>query len=223
MLLIQALLVGFSTPWAERVNNTFVSLELVGMVALTVLLLIVAVVRGTVRRLESVQHGRHPRRGLLELRRLTTAGPWMLGFLLGAFTIVGFESAANLAEETNDPERVVPRAMWQAVLASGVLGFLFIVAVTLAAGDPVALAESGTPIADVIDKTPRLGGRHPAAADGGARDLRVRPGHHDDRRPADVGDVARRTLPWLAAVEPGLADVPHAAEGHRCCMSFSPN
>ena len=53
----------------------------------------------------------------------------MLGFLLGAFTIVGFESAANLAEETNDPERVVPRAMWQAVLASGVLGFMFIVAV----------------------------------------------------------------------------------------------
>ena len=77
----------------------------------------------------------------------------MLGFLLGAFTIVGFESAANLAEETNDPERVVPRAMWQAVLASGVLGFFFIVAVTLAAGDPVALAESGTPIADVIDNT----------------------------------------------------------------------
>ena len=69
----------------------------------------------------------------MELRQLTTAGPWMLGFLLGAFTIVGFESAANLAEETNDPERVVPRAMWQAVLASGVLGFFFIVAVTLAA------------------------------------------------------------------------------------------
>jgi amino acid transporter len=43
--------------------------------------------------------------------------------------------------------------MWQAVLASGVLGFVFLVAVTLAAGDPVALAESGTPIADVIDKT----------------------------------------------------------------------
>ena len=34
-------------------------------------------------------------------------------------------------------------------LASGVLGFVFLIAVTLAAGDPVALAESGTPIADV--------------------------------------------------------------------------
>ncbi len=39
------------------------------------------------------------------------------------------------------------------MLASGVLGFLFLIAVTLAAGDPVALAQSGTPIADVIDKT----------------------------------------------------------------------
>jgi amino acid transporter len=77
----------------------------------------------------------------------------MLGFLLGAFTIVGFESAANLAEETNDPERVVPRAMCMAVLASGVLGFVFLVAVTLAAGDPVQLAKSGTPIADVIEGT----------------------------------------------------------------------
>ena len=100
-----------------------------------------------------VSKGAVPPEGFWSFGDWTTAGPWMLGFLLGAFTIVGFESAANLAEETNDPERVVPRAMWQAVLASGVLGFIFIVAVTLAAGDPVALAESGTPIADVIDKT----------------------------------------------------------------------
>jgi amino acid transporter len=82
----------------------------------------------------------------------THAGPWMLGFLLGAFTIVGFESAANLAEETDNPETVVPRAMWQAVLSSGILGFLFLLAVTAAVKDPVALAKSGTPIADVIEQ-----------------------------------------------------------------------
>jgi len=46
VLLIQALLVALSTPWAERVNNAFVSLELIGMVTLTVLLLVVAAVRG---------------------------------------------------------------------------------------------------------------------------------------------------------------------------------
>jgi amino acid transporter len=153
VLLLQAALVAFSTRWAERVNNTFVSLELIGMVTLTVLLLIVAAARGDMDFSNLVSTGAVPAEGYWSFGELTTAGPWMLGFLLGAFTIVGFESAANLAEETNDPERVVPRAMWQAVLASGVLGFIFIIAVTLAAGDPVALAESATPIADVIHNT----------------------------------------------------------------------
>ena len=36
------------------------------------------------------------------------------------------------------------------MLASGVLGFLFLVAVTLAAKNPVKLAASSTPIADII-------------------------------------------------------------------------
>jgi hypothetical protein len=52
--------------------------------------------------------GAVPAEGFWSFGDLTTAGPWMLGFLLGAFTIVGFESAANLAEETNDPRRNAP-------------------------------------------------------------------------------------------------------------------
>lgn len=153
VLVLQALLVGFSTPWAERVNNSLVTLELIGMAALTVLLVIVAAIRGDMDFSNLFSKGAVAAEGFWSFGDWTSAGPWMLGFLLGAFTIVGFESAANLAEETHDPERVVPRAMCQAVIASGVLGFLFLIAVTLAAGDPVALAESGTPIADVIDKT----------------------------------------------------------------------
>lgn len=153
IILGQGLLVGGSTRWAERVNNAAVSAELVGMVLLTVLLLVVAAVRGRMDAGNLFDRGAIPAEGFWSFGDLTSAGPWMLGFLLGAFTIVGFESAANLAEETNDPERVVPRAMCLAVLASGVLGFLFIVAVTLASGDPVELAASGTPIADVIRDT----------------------------------------------------------------------
>lgn len=153
VILAQALLVGTSTHWAEKVNSTAVTLELIGMVALTVLLFIVASVRGDVTLGNLWSKGGVPIEGFWSFGDWNSAGPWMLGFLLGAFTIVGFESAANLAEETNEPETVVPRAMWQAVLASGVLGFLFIIAVTIAAGDPVELAKSGTPIADVIHDT----------------------------------------------------------------------
>src|ERR1700754_4293740 len=114
VLLIQGALVAFSTPWAERVNNTFVSLELIGMVTLTVLLLVVAAVRGAMDFSNLFSKGALPAEGFWSFGDWTSAGPWMLGFLLGAFTIVGFESAANLAEETNFPEMGVPRAMWQA-------------------------------------------------------------------------------------------------------------
>ena len=38
-------------------------------------------------------------------------GPFMLATLLGAYTIVGFESASNLAEETHEPHQVIPKAM----------------------------------------------------------------------------------------------------------------
>ncbi|MCV7345837.1 amino acid permease [Mycolicibacterium rhodesiae] len=150
VLLLQGLLVAVSTKWTERVNNFAVSAELIGMVALVVLLFIVGVITHKLSAGNLFSRGDIPAEGYWNFGTATAAGPWMLGFLLGAFTIVGFESAANLAEETKRPEVVVPRAMWQAVLASGVLGFLFLLVVTAAVNDPTALAESGTPIADVI-------------------------------------------------------------------------
>lgn len=150
ILLLQGILVGVSTKWTERVNNFAVSAELVGMIALVVLLFIVGVAAHKLSIGNLFSRGDLPAEGYWSFGTATTAGPWMLGFLLGAFTIVGFESAANLAEETKRPEIVVPKAMWQAVLASGVLGFLFLLVVTAAVNDPTALAESGTPVADII-------------------------------------------------------------------------
>jgi amino acid transporter len=150
VLLMQALLVAYSTTWSERINNFAVTAELAGMVALVVLLLIVGVIARDLSLHNLFSKGAIPSHGYWDLGSATHVGPFLLGTLLGAFTIVGFESAANLAEETHHPAQVVPRAMWQAVLASGVLGFLFLLAVTAAAKDPVALAKSSTPIADVI-------------------------------------------------------------------------
>jgi len=76
----------------------------------------------------------------------------MLSFLLGAFTIVGFEAAANLAEETQDAHRTVPTAMWFSVLLSGVVGFAFLIALNLASQDIAALTASATPVADIVNK-----------------------------------------------------------------------
>ncbi len=74
----------------------------------------------------------------------------MFSFLLGAYTIVGFEAAANLAEETQDAHRVVPFAMWSAVVLSGVVGFLFLIALNLTSGNIPALSASTTPVADIV-------------------------------------------------------------------------
>jgi amino acid transporter len=150
VLLAQALLVAHSTRWSERINSFAVSVELGGMVALVVLLLVVGVIARDLSLHNLFSKGAIPSHGYWSFGSATHVGPFLLGTLLGAFTIVGFESAANLAEETHEPERVVPRAMWQAVLASGILGFLFLLAVTAAVKNPVKLAASSTPIADVI-------------------------------------------------------------------------
>jgi amino acid transporter len=152
VMLLQACLVAFSTKWTERVNGFAVSAELIGMILLVVLLLVVGFIAKEVDFANLFSTRPADGAGYLGFGSVNRVGPWMMGTLLGAFTIVGFESAANLAEETEQPAVVVPRAMSRAVLASGVLGFLFLIAISILAGDPVELAKSGTPVADVISR-----------------------------------------------------------------------
>jgi amino acid transporter len=151
IILVQCLLIMFSTVWSERVNNIAVGTELIGIGGLTLLILVVGAI-GT-----KLDWGHLFSRGAAETATnyfsfgtLTSVGPFILAFLLGAFTIVGFEACGNLAEETTEPERVVPRAMWTSVLLSGVLGFLFLIAITAATWDIPALTASATPVADIV-------------------------------------------------------------------------
>lgn len=150
VIMLQALLVALSTHATQKVNNTAVTIQLTGMILLVVLLFAVGIATGQFDVSNLFTKADIPAESYFGLGSLTKVSPWAMGFLIGAFTIVGFESAANLAEETRNPARVVPRAMWQAVLTLGIIGFLFIMAVTGLANDPVALAQSETPVADII-------------------------------------------------------------------------
>ena len=98
-------------------------------VGLTVLLLIVAAVRSLGHWSNLTSTGPVPSAGYY-----AWLGPFMLATLLGAYTIVGFESASNLAEETHEPHRVIPKAMLRAVLVSGVVGFAFLVELAFLGG-----------------------------------------------------------------------------------------
>jgi amino acid transporter len=143
VLALQATLIIYSTRATTRVNNTAVATEIIGIVGLTVLLLIVAAVRSLGHWSNLTSTGPIPANTYY-----TWLGPFMLATLLGAYTIVGFESASNLAEETHEPHKVVPRAMIRAVLLSGVVGFLFLIVLAYAT-DKAAYA-SAAPVASIV-------------------------------------------------------------------------
>ncbi|NAZ84663.1 APC family permease [Kineococcus indalonis] len=59
--------------------------------------------------------------------------PFLASSLMAAYVMYGFDSAAELSEETKNPRRTTPRAILQAVTASAVGGALLLVAALVAA------------------------------------------------------------------------------------------
>jgi amino acid transporter len=68
---------------------------------------------------------------------------FLLGLLLPAYTITGFDASAHTAEETIDAARTVPKGMTHSVLWSGVFGWVMLCAIVLAAPDLSETASKG--------------------------------------------------------------------------------
>lgn len=66
---------------------------------------------------------------------LGPAGAFLAAAVMAAYVMYGFDTAGALAEETVRPRERAPRAILQALLAAGGLGFLLLVAAVLAAPD----------------------------------------------------------------------------------------
>lgn len=146
LMLTEAILVIASTRLLGMVTSTTVGLELVILVGLIIGLGAVMVFAGTgtVDNLGS--------RGVAAdaSNYFAVGGPLMAAMIMGLTTLVGFDSAANLAEEAKDPFRTVPRAIVSSVAASAVLGLLFVVILTLAIKDVTEVTTSGSPVATII-------------------------------------------------------------------------
>ncbi len=105
--------------FAALVNNAGVWTELVGVAALSLVLIAFALLRDGSPAL------------LVDSRNAATGHPaglgaWALSLLLGTWCLTGFEAAADLAEETRQPRRIVPRAMLLSLLGAGIAGFLLL-------------------------------------------------------------------------------------------------
>ena len=68
---------------------------------------------------------------------------FLLALLLPAYTITGFDASAHAAEETRDAARNVPRGIIQAVLVSGIAGWVLLSVAVLVIDDDHAIASQG--------------------------------------------------------------------------------
>ena len=146
VLIAQAALVIASTRLLGMITSTAVGIE-IGIVAVLVIALAAAVVftgSGSTENLTS--------QGITagDSGYFAIGGGLMAGALMGLTTLVGFDSAANLAEEAKDPFRSVPRAIVASVVAAGVAGLLFLIALTVAIEDVPAVSNSESPVAAII-------------------------------------------------------------------------
>ena len=106
-----------------RLANTIVVLELAGL-ALVIGLMIANITRGAGVTTDSLGVGQGHSWGLF--------GALLIGAFLPLFTFFGFENAASMAEETENPRKTGPQALLRAYIASGVIGAVLIFVALLA-------------------------------------------------------------------------------------------
>jgi len=146
ILIAQAVLVIASTRLLGLITSAAVGIELAIVVVLVIGLAAVMIFTGS-GSLENLTS-----RGVTagDPNYYAIGGALMAGMIMGLTTLVGFDSAANLAEEAKDPFRSVPRAIVASVVAASVLGLVFLIALTAAIKDIPAVSASGSPVATII-------------------------------------------------------------------------
>lgn len=69
--------------------------------------------------------------------------------VIAFFSFLGFEAAANMAEEVRDPSRAYPRALFGAIITAAVVYLLIAIGAVIVV-PPADLAESSGPLLDVV-------------------------------------------------------------------------
>ena len=69
---------------------------------------------------------------------------------MGSYTIVGFEAAANLSEETVNASKTIPKTIISSVALSGIFGMFFLIAATWAIPNLNDVLNSDNPLPYII-------------------------------------------------------------------------
>ncbi|WP_281254757.1 APC family permease [Mycobacterium aquaticum] len=148
LLLIQAVIVIYSTRIVGWTNSLAVGVELAIVVVLGVALFAAVMLTG---------HGSTENlfsQGIAtgSTNYFAIGGGLMAAMIMGLSTLVGFEASANMAEEAKDAHRTVPRAIVGSVVAAAILGMFLIVALTVAIRDMGAASNSASPVAEIMNQ-----------------------------------------------------------------------
>jgi amino acid transporter len=131
-----------SIALASRINNVAVFTEIAGMVGFGLILFVLWAI--------------HPNHSITFLgdtggvhgRDVLRALPYAA--LMGIFTIVGFELAADLGEEAVAARVTVPKAVIWSVASSAVLGMVALIGFTIAIPDLGKITASSVPLVDIV-------------------------------------------------------------------------
>jgi amino acid transporter len=151
--LVQASCIAVSTRITARVNNLAVWTEIISVAVFGVVLVVIGLV--------NAKHGGGTA-SLWSTAGISSHGYWYIfgpffgTVVLGAFTFTGFDTAAALSDETQEPHRNVPLGIIRATVLSAIMGMLFLLGITLAVpGNFSAVANAASPVGFVAQD--RLG------------------------------------------------------------------
>lgn len=139
----------FINHWGIRLTGRLIDLSgyliLVVSVLLTALLLVVGLAHHSfdLMRLVTFTNYSGPAGNGVWPETGNLAWLFVLGLLLPAYTITGFDASAHTAEETLDAAHSVPRGIIRAVWVSGLAGWVMLVALILAIPDMDEAAAMG--------------------------------------------------------------------------------
>ena len=148
LLVLQALIVVMSTRIVGWINSISVGVELAIVVVLGIALTVAVVVTGNGSTGNLVSQGIAA--GSPDY--LALGGGLMGALIMGLSTLIGFDAAANMAEEAKNPVRDVPRAIVGSVVTAAVLGMLLVVALTVSIRDMNAASTSNSAVAEIMNQ-----------------------------------------------------------------------
>ena len=141
LMLIPVVINIISIQVAARVNNVAVFTEIIGTVVFGVLLLVLWGVQA-----KPTPYGAGILTNTTSVNHNPTLYAFALAGLIGAFTLVGFELAADMSEDAVNPRRSVPRGVIWAVAGSAVLGMVALIGFTVAIPDLKTVESSPLPL-----------------------------------------------------------------------------